>query len=484
MHVFCFLEGEPRREVKWPSIMKCCSWFSFLPLLFFSLVNLASLTFNIISICFSPSPCSDNYKFFIVSEEDAKHFIHNDNLTLAKYHNLNKMALTLSTVAAFLSYFTITYMVLLPLHSMYREKCYGKRCKKECCQFLCKALCSKIRNGCESRVLLSPFRDDGSVYSTDLNSVQCFYFYIFYFLHFLLFFANLGVLLAVLSLWDYWKTTDPFCKLEDTWLLSQMASQFCVVQSSFIFSKVAYGSSNQCLSIVNVFVAVDNMDNREFKETFLSPNDQMEIILKSLFQTYLKISDDVDEDEKGVVAKAKAALSTYAKRKDIRQARLYVLQVIDHLVLRRIRTSLEPYGTWFSLHWVLYSLSFFVSLAALADTFSLLFYNADKWYELPRNDIDLAWSLLLTLEHTFLFMYPCFRAVQVTASRDRLITKVSKQNWTNMNMHEKMNLVDYMRTQNFGFRISLFCADITFGFNLAFLSVFIGVFGAILKLAI
>ena len=100
-----------------------------------------------------------------------------------------------------------------------------------------------------------------------------------------------------------------------------------------------------------------------------------------------------------------------------------------------------------------------------------------------KNDSNLAWIFLLTLEHMFLFMYPCFRAVQVTATREWLIAEVSKRNWKNMNMRVKISLVHYMRAQNFGFRISLFCADITFGFNLAFLSVFIGVFGAILKLS-
>ena len=209
----------------------------------------------------------------------------------------------------------------------------------------------------------------------------------------------------------------------------------------------------------------------------------MELKLEKFFQTYLKIPDDAVEERESV-EEINTALTAYVNGNDISQARLHLLQVIDYRVLKRIRTSLEPYGTWFSLHWVLYSLSFYVSLAALADTFLLLFYDADKWYELTRNDIDLAWSLLLALDHTFLFIYPCFRAVQVTASRDHLITKVSKQSWKNMNMYDKMNLVDYMCVQNFGFRISLFCADITFGFNLAFLSVFTGVFGAILKPAI
>ena len=160
------------------------------------------------------------------------------------------------------------------------------------------------------------------------------------------------------------------------------------------------------------------------------------------------------------------------------------MQAIDQRVLKRIRSSVESFGLWFSFHWVLYSLTFFVSLAALAETFSLFFYNTSEWYKLIKNDDDLARIFLLTLEQLLLFIYPCFRGVQVTSTRETLIAKVSKHNWRNINMRVKMSLVDYMRAHNFGFRISLFCADITFGFNLAFLSVFIRIFGAILKLSI
>ena len=167
----------------------------------------------------------------------------------------------------------------------------------------------------------------------------------------------------------------------------------------------------------------------------------------------------------------------------IKFACIYLLQAIDHQVLKGIRCSLKLYGTWFSFDWVVYSLSFFISLAALADTFSLFFYDAYEWYMCMKNDNDLASIFLLTLEHIFLFMYPCFQAVQVTASREHLITKVSKKNWKNTNMRAKMSLVDCLRMKNFGLRISLFCADITFGLNLAFLSVLIAVFGAMLKLA-
>ena len=345
---------------------------------------------------------------------------------------------------------------------------------------LCEAFCYKLRKSCESGALLSPFCDDDSDCSTALKGVQCCYFYLFYCLHFCLFFANLAALFVRLCLRDYWETTNHNCNIEISGLLSQMASQFSVVQSSFIFSKVAYGSSNQCSNIVELFGCVDEKDDKELEE---ASNPESPTKLMELIQTCLNISEDVDE-EKESVAEAKTTLRPYAERNDIDQVRLYLLQAIDHQVLKRIRCSLEPYGTWFSFHWVLYSLSFFISLAALADTFSLLFYDAYEWYMRMKNDNDLACIFLLTLEHIFLFMYPCFRAVQVTATRERLIAKVFKKNWINTNMHVKMSLLDYMRAQNFGFRISLFWADITFGFHLALLSVFIGVFGAILKLAI
>ena len=80
---------------------------------------------------------------------DANHSIHANKATMAKYHNLYKMALALSTVAALTSYFTITYMLYTSaalqqvskglLQCMLQGKMLG---------LMCEAYCCKLRKSC------------------------------------------------------------------------------------------------------------------------------------------------------------------------------------------------------------------------------------------------------------------------------------------------------------------------------------------------
>ena len=104
----------------------------------------------------------------------------------------------------------------------------------------------------------------------------------------------------------------------------------------------------------------------------------------------------------------------------------------------------------------------------------------------PKNTtciLDLVYIGLFMLEHCVLFLYPCFRAASVSAVRSILIERVSKAEWNHIYLLEKEAFCGYLKDQKCEFEISILCAKIPFGFNIAFISIFFGVFGVILKLS-
>lgn len=95
--------------------------------------------------------------------------------------------------------------------------------------------------------------------------------------------------------------------------------------------------------------------------------------------------------------------------------------------------------------------------------------------------LDLVYIGLFMLEHCVLFLYPCFRAASVSEVRSTLIEKISRAQWNNIPLDQKEGFCAYLKNQNCDFKIPILCAKIPFGFNIAFISIFFGVFGVILK---
>lgn len=167
---------------------------------------------------------------------------------------------------------------------------------------------------------------------------------------------------------------------------------------------------------------------------------------------------------------------------------LTTLKVLDKWYVRRMKGSLDPYGTWFAVHWVLYTLTAFMSITYFAETVLEDLYGfTNKECHSPHNiscNLDLAYIALFMLEHCILFLYPCFRAASVTAARYSLIKRVSKAEWNHIPLLEKESFCTYLNNYSCSFEISILCAKLPFGFNLAYVSIFFGVFGVILKLSI
>ena len=76
------------------------------------------------------------------------------------------------------------------------------------------------------------------------------------------------------------------------------------------------------------------------------------------------------------------------------------------------------------------------------------------------------------------FMYPCFRAATILEARNTLIHKVSLQPWE---PGVKSRFLQFMKERRCGFVLSLVCVRLEFGFNVAYLSIFFGFIGIVIK---
>ena len=98
--------------------------------------------------------------------------------------------------------------------------------------------------------------------------------------------------------------------------------------------------------------------------------------------------------------------------------------------------------------------------------------------------LKLAYVFLFAIEHCILFLYPCFRAASVTTAYTAMIKKVSNDHWVNISADNKEKFLNYLKIQDCTFRISVLCAKLSFGFNVAYFSIFVGILGITLKLAL
>ena len=111
-------------------------------------------------------------------------------------------------------------------------------------------------------------------------------------------------------------------------------------------------------------------------------------------------------------------------------------------------------------------------------------YIQSGYHKVPQSAVGFSKNELLvvglfTISHCFLFLYPCFKAAAVTVSRNKLIKKINETD--RFALERKQLLIQYLKNKNFGFRISFFCARLQLSFNVAYISIFIGLLGVLLK---
>ena len=378
----------------------------------------------------------------------------------SQYDDWKKAVFTTSTVSGLLSYYLMVILVLCPLYGVC-NRCSEMVC--ECVASIWKKCGERdAQSSAISETLLNPFVDSNeSEISTFLRPRQSFYFHLIFWANLTVFFASVVVFFTIVR--DRIGSKNLLLQgLDIAGLATQFGSQFCAILSCFIFSKVVYAVSSRCLEMEKKFAWV----NREAGVNIISWNTFLDYLVR---EHYLK-----DDDDKAEIAESDTP-------------HLIILKKLDTWYVEKVKTSIDPYGTWFAVHWILYTLTAFMSISYFAEAImeELYGYSHKQCFSTVNTSckLDLVYIGLFTVEHCVLFLYPCFRAASVSEVRSTLIEKVSRAEWNHMPLLEKESFCAYLKDQKCEFKISILCAKIPFGFNLAFISIFFGVFGVILKLS-
>ena len=435
-------------------------------LLIFGMVNVASFAFDIYVIAWCPfQDCG-----YIYTTNNTNESLYNlTNYTantssfgapsaesMLEYDDWQKVVFTTATVSGLLSYYLIVILVLCPLYGVCNP----------CSEMVCNRVADiwrkfgekEARSSAIGEMPLNPFVDSSNENntSTSLGPRQFFYFHLIFIANLALFLASVGVYTKILV--DRIGSKNPVLEGVDiAGVVTQFGSQFCAILSCFIFSKVVYAVSSKCLKMKKIFARVNDMT-------------EWNTFLNDLVNEHYLTNDDKGE----IVESGTRHLTTLKK--------------LDSWYVKKVKNSINPYGTWFAVHWILYTLTAFLSISYFAEAIieELYGHTHRKCFSMHNTScvLDLVYIGLFMLEHCVLFLYPCFRAASVSTIRSRLIEKVSRAQWNHIPLDEKESFCAYLKDQKCEFTISVLCAEIPFGFNLAFISIFFGVFGVILKLSL
>lgn len=164
-----------------------------------------------------------------------------------------------------------------------------------------------------------------------------------------------------------------------------------------------------------------------------------------------------------------------------------MLKAVDKWYSNLMENSLHQYSTWFAVHWFMYTLTAFLSLAyAIEYILMELYSNPFSCHSEHTSHcrLILSYILLFSFHHCILFLYPCFRAASITAARFALIKKVSNAVWPLIPLAEKQAFIQYLKDENCTFKVSIICAKLSFGFELAYFSIFLGIMSVVLKISL
>ena len=164
--------------------------------------------------------------------------------------------------------------------------------------------------------------------------------------------------------------------------------------------------------------------------------------------------------------------------------------------------------------WVLYTMHYLLPLQCIVLFLEILMMYLKSNDPKPPSSavgysyVELWVIALFTISHCFMFLYPCFKAAAVTAcvlrqadqerlssavtvSREKLIKKDSGNEsllsviiqvvFTWMMTESSFSSSTDLKNKKYWFHISFFCAWLQFSFNIAYISIFIGLLGVLLK---
>ena len=463
-YLFCFLSGQLMLDfVKSTSKTKHRIGFfvmTILELPFFILflfLNAGVLVFNFYAI-FGHFPNSTMARGYISGPYEIKeteltslsnsHMVDINAHYTQQFKVMLEVVFTMSTLSGSLSYIIMTYILVTHYSFLH---IYYERFKTWLSNKIKWLRPYKGAGPYKGKPILNPF--PLSSRAPDENGHEKYYkkvllcppqnycFYFIFLLNMILFAANVGVPFRILDIQDHiqnshnktdiYKTYEGQRDIDYVGFVTLLSSQYCAIISCFIFSKVAYAVTIECSGKMDDFTRPWN---------------------NGIVPTPQQVLERLQDDDKDFYE-----LSTW---------------------------SMRPYRFWFAVHWFFYAVTAFLSIAFLAEIIVHKLYGGRGSQCNSVCDWVIGYLFLFTLEHTVLFLYPCFRAASILAARNSLIKRVCNEDIPNIPTKLKAVFVQYMKERKCGFELSILCARIEFGFNIAYISIFLGLLGIVIKLSL
>lgn len=394
------------------------------------------------------------------------------------------VASTIASYGSFVSYILITVMILIPMNSCF-HKCFCKCCKppRENKNDVFRQACCFAHRKAFVQTILSPFDDGTNDRLEKVFSLETLCFCIHYLIVLFVFLCKLVSGVAYVTYFmlsnkhsfteatsnQSMKNFSCVINIVDTTRVAfELNALFCVIQSCFIFSKIVYVVTSKFYDLEKEMDKVNN----KIEKLRLKTAEQGEL------HHYILTNQNGNEEN------VKQLLASQDNEK-LNKGRYFLLQKIDQKFIDEVKPTLELYGIWFIFHWILHSLTSVllsaVTVELIIDAISGHVNKTDVILPSTTRPLYVPYITCCMLVHIYLFLYPCFRAASIASAREKLISNISKKQWRHIPLSIKEGYTQYLKSQNFGFKVSIFCADISCGFSLAFVSLFIAVCGGFLN---
>ena len=371
-------------------------------------------------------------------------------------------AITISTLAAFVSYSFMTFFVLIPVNSI---RCCPIRCCSDDDDGSKEGCCIEYRRALKNSTL-SAFDD-----ADELSTKQLLYFFVNYVFVILFFISS-----SISSIYyAYSKYNNGYCSMNIVYLamvVLHLVSQFCAIHSCFIFSKIIYKVTNKLQSLVE--------DMKHVNSCQINDDSEMVKKMDSLLE------EEKDEEEQKQLLRIKGLLKS-TRDEEMNRGCYYWLQKMNRSYVKQVNPMLKLFGYWFIFHWGFFALTTML-LSGFITQIIIEFIDPSKTVDsfVPYGEADTIASyafyvFFYTVVHAYLFLYPCFRAAAIGAAHAKFISTISNKQWTNIPLSIQTSFVQYLISENFAFQVPLFCASIAFGFNWVYVSFFIAVLGAYMR---
>ena len=253
------------------------------------------------------------------------------------------------------------------------------------------------------------------------------------------------------SLYSYYETSV---------FIAYTVSMFCTLSSCFIFSKLAYGIQRKCVGLAEYLEHVN--------KTYENLHDNIYRYLKS---TNPEIN--------------------FREFPSSQNVKLYYLQERAKHFIKVSKVTLNHFELWFFIHWILYiastffTLNLFIEAVMFAINSHLPILNNQNNHGIDFKKEEIIFLGLYSASNCLFFLYPCLRAAAITESQQVLIGKINADyiQYPHISPELKEQFVNFLKSQEFGFKLQVLCIKIPFHLSVAYASILISVFGVLFKVA-